>query len=393
MNRFKLLFLFLLGFLALSCQFEPHDQDHDDGDEHKHDHGSHSDVIFLTEQQFETMDMQVDTLPSRNLSSYVQVNGRLEVPPQNEAAVTAIIGANVSQILVIEGNHVEKGQVLAYLNHPDLIRIQTDYVGHWNQLNYLEKEYERQKRLYDEKVGSGKDFQKTQADYQSMKGLVKGYEAQLRQMGLAIERLQRSEIYEQVPVISPIEGHIRAVEVKTGQYVQAHEELFEMVNIEHIHADLMVFEKDMHLVKKGQKAKIQVESYPEQELDATIYSVGKAFEQDPKAIHLHAEIENKQGLLIPGTYVRGRILVEDVLRPALPEDALVREGDKYYMFIAKYQKERWAFKAIEVKTGVSDQGWTEVKLYEELKPGAQVALNNAYYLLADWKKEEAEHSH
>ncbi|UTW61965.1 efflux RND transporter periplasmic adaptor subunit [bacterium SCSIO 12741] len=393
MKTLKSLYILVLSISVLSCQYQGHDHGHDHEEEHGHEHGTHSDVIFLTEQQFETMEMKVDTLPIRNLQSYVQANGRLEVPPQNEAAVTAIIGANIFSIQVIEGDPVKKGQVLAYLSHPDLIRMQTDYVGHWNQLNYLEKEYNRQKRLYDEKVGSGKDFQKTQADYQSKKGLVKGFEAQLRQMGLDIERLRQSDIYEQVPVISPIDGHIRLVEVKTGQYVQAHEEMFEIVNIEHIHADLMVFEKDMHLVKEGQKVKIKLESYEGLELDATIYSVGKAFEEDPKAIHLHADIENKQGHLIPGTYVSGRILVDDNPSLALPEEALVREGDKYYLFMAKYQKERWAFKAIEVKTGITDAGWTEVKLYKPLKPGTQIALNNAYYLLADWKKEEAEHSH
>ncbi len=392
MKKAKSIVLWALSTFLFSCQYQAPDHGH--GHDHEeHDHGSHSDVIFLTEQQFETMEMKVDTLATRNLQSYVQANGRLEVPPQNEAAVTAIIGANISSIQVIEGDRIKKGEVLAYLHHPDLITIQTEYIGHWNQLKFLEKEYKRQKRLYDEKVGSGKEFQRIQADYQSEKGLGLGDEGQLRQMGLDIERLQKSEIYEKVPVTSPIDGHIRTVEVKTGQYVQAHEEMFEIVNIEHIHADLMVFEKDMHLVEKGQKVKISVESFPEKELDATIYSVGKAFEEDPKAIHLHAEIENKEGFLIPGTYVKGRILVEDNPSTALPEDALVREGDKYYLFMAKYQNEKWAFKAIEVKAGVTDQGWTEVKLFKPLKPGTQIAWNNAYYLLADWKKEEAEHSH
>ena len=186
--------------------------------------------------------MKVDTLPFRNISSYVEANGQLEVPPQNEAAVTAIIGANVTSIKVIEGDKVSKGQVLAYLSHPDLIKLQTDYSNSWNQLQYLEKEYQRQKKLYEEKVGSGKEYQKIQSDYQSMKGNVKGYEAQLKMMGLGLEKIKQGEIYEQIPVPSPISGHIRLVEVKTGQYVQPQTEMFEIVNINHIHADLMVFE-------------------------------------------------------------------------------------------------------------------------------------------------------
>ena len=392
--------LFAASLFIVSCG--KHDEDehkHQSGEESEHqEHGEgHEEEVHLSEQQVQSLGIKSDTLPFRNISSYVEANGQLEVPPQNEATVTAIVGSNVRLIKVIEGDKVRKGQVLAYLSHPNLIKIQTDYINNWNQLQYLEKEYHRQKTLYDEKVGSGKVFQKTQAEYQSMKGMVKGGEAQLKQMGLGLNQIQQSEIYEQVPVISPIDGHVRLVEVKTGQYVEPHTEMFEIVNIEHIHADLMVFEKDMHKVKQGQRIRFTIESLPGQELEAKIYSVGKAFEQEPKAIHLHAEIENKKGLLIPGMYIRGRIMINDVQSYALPEAGVVREGEKYFIFTAKKETDNgeteWAFEPVEVIVGAKDDGWIEVKLLKPLKHGTTVAWNNAYYILAEMKKGEAEHNH
>lgn len=385
--------------------------DHNKEDGHNHDaneesaknddgHGDeeeHSEEVHFSEQQFESLAMKVNQLTKRNISSYVEANGQLEVPPQNEATVTAIIGANVSSIEVIEGDKIRKGQVLAYLSHPDLIKIQTDYVSNWNELQYLETEYQRQQKLYDEKIVSGKEFQKTKSDYQSKVALVNGFEAQLKNMGLNLNKLQQSEIYNRVPLTSPIDGYVRLVEVKTGQFVQPQTELFEIVNNEHIHADFMVFEKDMHKVKKGQKIKFISESAPDKELTATIHSVGKAFEQDPKAIHLHAEIENKEGLLIPGMYVRGRIMTTATENYALPEAGVVREGDKYFIFTAEQEKDNgkteWAFKPIEVIVGANDDGWVEIKLLKPLKKGVQIAWNNAYYLMADMKKGEAEHEH
>ncbi|HCX21932.1 MAG: efflux transporter periplasmic adaptor subunit [Flammeovirgaceae bacterium] len=352
----------------------------------------HVEEVHFSTQQFQSLRMKVDTLPLRNISSYVDANGQLEVPPQNEAAVTAVIGANIISIKVIEGDKIKKGQVLAYLNHPDLIKLQTDYINSWNQLQYIDKEYQRQKKLYDEKVGSGKEFQKTQADYQSMKGTVVGYEAQLRLLGLSLMKIQQGEIYDQVPVSTPISGYVRHVNVKTGQYVQPQTEMFEIVNIDHIHTDLMVFEKDMHKVKEGQKVKFSIESLPGKELEATIYSVGKAFEQDPKAIHLHAEIHNKEGLLIPGMYVRGRIIIDDVRCYALPEAAVIRDGDKYFIFTAEKKDEdgevEWEFVPEEIIVGAMDNGWIEVKLLQPLEEGTTVAWNNAYYLLAEMKKGE-----
>ncbi len=369
--------------------------------EHSHSNGEHQDEskehvegLHITKQQFKAMEIKVDTIPLKNISAYVEANGQLEVPPQNIAEVTAIIGANVTDIRVIEGNRVAKGDVLAYLSHPNLIKIQTDYVGGWNRLQYLEKEYNRQKKLYDEKVGSGKEFQETESNYKTLKAEVKGQEIQLKQLNLKIENIRKSELYEKVPVISPINGYVQHVEVKLGQFVQPQTEMFEVVNIEHIHADLMVFESDMHKVKIGQKVIFNIQSQPGEELEAEIHTIGKAFEQNPKAIHLHAEIHSKKGLLLPGMYINGRIQTEDIKSLALPESAVVREGDKYVVFTAmKDNESNWTFKPIEVNVGSTDNGWMEVKFLQSTKPNTLFAMNNAYYLLAEMKKGEAEHEH
>jgi len=138
---------------------------------------------------------------------------------------------------------LNKGQVLAYLSHPDLLNLQTRYLNAWNQLQYTDKEYQRQKRLYEEEVGSGKDFQKVQSDFLSLTGEVRNLEAQLKLLKLDPEKIKQGDIVEQVPVISPINGFIEKVNVKTGQYAEPQMQMFEVINNDHIHADLMVFEK------------------------------------------------------------------------------------------------------------------------------------------------------
>ena len=248
MKIYNKLILVIATFLVMSCENFNKSGNSNSTNNAVHT-DNHGEEVHFSIQQFKSLGMTVEALPKRNINSYVEANGQLEVPPQNEAAVTAIIGANVTSIRVIEGEKVHKGQVLAYLSHPDLIRLQTDYANNWSQLQFLEKEFQRQKKLYEENVGSGKEFQKIQADFQSMKALVRGNEAQLKLMGIKPDRIQESEIYDQVPLITPIEGYVRRVKVKTGQYVQPQTEMFEIVNNDHVHADLMVLEKDMHKVK------------------------------------------------------------------------------------------------------------------------------------------------
>lgn len=366
-----------------------------DGEESHEEEGMGT--VHLSELKFNSLDIKVDTLPTRPLAGVVEANGQLEVPPQHEATVTAILGANVTSIKVIEGDKVRKGQVLAYIAHPNLARLQTNYLKAYQQVQYLEKEYQRQKRLYEEEVGSGKTFQQTEAEYLSMKGEVKGYEVQLKQLSLRVKRIQDGELYEYVPVVSPISGYVEKVLVQIGQYVEPQTEMFAIVNTEHIHADLMVFEKDVHRVKKGQKVLFTVASVPGNTLSAEIYSVGKKFEQSPKAVHVHAEIDKKEDFLIPGMYIQGKIHTESASVQALPTEAIIQEEGKPYIFTAEAQQEdgktEWMFTPVEVRTGTTDEGWTEINLLEPLPEGTQVAWNNAYYLVSEMQKSQTSHGH
>ncbi len=163
----------LLGIIT-GCK--PADDQHENT---KPENESNKKTVSLTSHQVEALGIQIDSIVYKNLSSTIEANGMLEVPPQNEAAVTAVIGANVAQIEVIEGDRIHKGQVLAWLHHPDLFQLQTEYVQQWNQLQFLEQDYQRQEKLYEATVSSGKAFQKTKADYGAAQGRVKGLEGQL----------------------------------------------------------------------------------------------------------------------------------------------------------------------------------------------------------------------
>ena len=360
--------------------------------EHHH-HDEEEDAAHLSPEQFAALQMTAGELPRRKISSVVVANGQLEVPPQNEAIVTAVMGGNVASIRVIEGDDVKKGQVLAYLSHPGITRIQSEYLEAYNNLQFLEQEYQRRQTLFEKEVGSGREFQQTQAEYRAGQAKVKSYELQLRQLGLGPAPIREGQFYTRMPVVSPISGTITLVEVKTGQYVQPDKGLFEVVNIGHIHADLMVFEKDIYKVEKGQQVRFTVETLPGKELYARIYSVGKKFERGPKAVHVHAEIENKTGKLIPGMYIKGEILTDSTETFALPEDAITRDGSQYVAFLAEEEEAGWMFRPVEVIPGRPNAGWVGVDFLRKVPANARFALNNAYYLIAEMKKGEAEHSH
>ncbi|MDW5289594.1 efflux RND transporter periplasmic adaptor subunit [Formosa sp. PL04] len=370
---------------------ESTEEQHDDHDEH----GDHEEAegVHLKASQFQALQMKVDTLSHRLMSGYVEANGTLEVPPQNEASITTIVGANIASIEVIEGDEVKKGQVVAYLSHPNIIKMQTDYLNAYSNSNYLKKNFERQKTLYDSGVGSGANYQKAEAEYDASKALVNGLGAQLQLLHLNPKSIQNGTIFQRVGLRTPIEGFVQLVNVKTGQYVAPETEVFEIVNTHHVHADLMVFEKDVYHIKKGQKIRFTVQSFPDEELIAEIYSVSKTFEDNPKAVHVHAEIKNEKGHLIPGMYIKGKIQINEAESLAIPEHAIFKEGDRFFVFTAEQEAEEWKFEPLEVIPGAKDGDWHAITFLEAPDKSTQFAFNNAYYLSAEMKKASAGHHH
>ncbi len=344
--------------------------------------------VLLTQQQFKSLNIEVDTMGKRDFHGIVEANGQLQVPPQNMASVTAIVGANVSSIKVFLGDKVKKGQVLATLSHPELLQLQTNFLNDWNSMEYMSKEYQRQKKLYKAQVGSGKDFQKVSADYFTLKGDLKNMESQLRLLHLNPEKIKQGYLYEKVPVVSPIDGYVDKINVNMGQYVEPQKTMFKVINNDRIHADLSIFEKDVYKIKIGQKVHFSVASHPDEMLTATIFAVGKSFEQNPKAVHVHASFKNRGNGFIPGMYITGRISTDNDFSYALPEGAVVKEGGKDYIFSAQKEKAGMRFTPVEVVVGQTEDGWDEIKLLSPLKPGTLFAWNGAYYLISEMKKNE-----
>lgn len=364
-------------------------------EEHQHEE---SNSMQLSDYTFKNLGIKVDTLPLRTLSGAIKVNGQLRVPPQYQATVTAIVGANVSAIKVMESDQVKKGEILAYLSHPNLTTLQTNYVQAYSQFQYLEKDMNRQKRLYEAEVGSGKSYQKTKAEFLAMKAQTEGLEAKLRQLHLNVQKIRNGYIYQQVPVVSPINGYIEQVNLSIGAYVSPQETMIKIVNTQRMHADFMVFEKDIHALKEGQTVYFTVESMPGKRLEATVFAIGKQFEQNPRAVHIHAKIKGDKTRLIPGMYIHGKINASGQEVHALPDAGIIDEDGKSYIFTAKRNAQNneksWEFTMVEIQKGdKSANGWTEIKLLSPLPKGTLVAWNKAYYLIAEKNKSQTAHHH
>ena len=396
MNNIIITSLFIISMLfGCSQGHEEHGHGHDDHD----DKGHNENAVSLTKLQMETIELELVQLEERNMSVGIEVTGQLELPPQDKADISPILGGIVKSVLVIEGDAVRKGQVLAILEHPDFIQYQQEYVAGINNLRFLEKEYERQKKLYDEKVGSGRDFQRITTEYQVSKSKVASLKEKLRLIGLNTSAIEKGKIYSSVNLVSPMKGSVSLVKTNIGSYIEPMSKAFEVVNVDQLHADFRVYEQDVNKIAVGQKIHFTTTALPNENFEGKIHAISPVFEENPKAVHIHADIIDNKRDLIPGMYVKGKIITEDLNVAVLPEQAIVQNGDKTFVFLKINEastgesKGTMIFESREVITGVSYAGYTEVKLLNPIDQDSQIAGKGAYFLLAEKNKSEAEHNH
>ena len=381
-------FKILICFLLFGCK------DNDTKHVGKNSEQQHNDEVHLTEKQVRYLDLRVISLKERFSSHYISANGRLAIAPNFEAVLHSFVSANVKKIFVIEGQRVTKNQVLAWVEHINIIALQREFIDFYENYLLSDLEYKRHKNLFAQKVISKKDMQQMQRDYAVAKANYSAALETLKLLNLDFRKIKRGKIFPYAPIKATISGYVEKIWVKKGQAVDSNTPLLGITNPEKIHVGLWIYQKDIAEIKQGQKVEVFIPAFEGKSFQARLFSVGKNFEADTKALHVHAEFENPPKALLEGMYVHAKIFTDNRKSLALEEDGFVQMGHKDFVFIATKAKDSWTFEPQEV---IVDKTQKEVQpfVFKDFQPTAttKIVSKNAYYLLAELKKENTAHTH
>jgi cobalt-zinc-cadmium efflux system membrane fusion protein len=390
--------ILLIATVLTSCgadtrspQSPPAEEEHEAHQEHE----KHQSVLELTDEQINAVGIKIGKIEKRNLTEVVKSSGQLAVPPQNAAQINVLSGGIIRKINVIEGQRVSKGQVLVTVENQELIRLQQEYLEATGGFTYVEAEYNRQQLLKAANAGTGKAHQLAEANYNAGRSKIRALTRQLQQYGISASKVAGGTLEMQVPVLAPINGTIGKITAQTGSYAQPGVALMDIVDNSKIHADLIVFEKDLSKIKVGQKVDFQLTNQKNEDIAGEIYGINKSFENDSKGVVVHAVIKRPGANLIPGMYVTGLIGVGNVLSDAVPIDAVVRSEGTSYIFIvdkAGGPDKKNHFEKVEVTTGVSELGYIQITPLSKLPASVQIVTKGAFYLQSK-SSGPSEHSH
>lgn len=403
----KSYFLLLVSFffLLFSCNDKKNEEIHQE-------EKSETEVV-LTEMQFKTIGIKTGNLEMKNLNTSIKANGYTTVPPQNRADVSTLIGGVVKDIYVLEGTYVSKGKTLATIQNLEVSKMQEEYQSAVASIDYLQLEYNRQKTLTDENVNPRKTFQEVKSKLAIEKA--KAQAAKNKLLALNVSPTGSTSL---VPIVAPISGYVGKISITKGAFAETGVTLFEVVDNTQMHLDLNVFEKDLGKISIGQEVDFVLTNQSNKSIKGKIFGINKSFSNESKTVAVHAKITSTTKDLISGMYVAANINISNQMVPALPKDAVVKNGDKYFIYIqeevhvvtpqkvtqehkhlegeehkeGEENHKEIHFKAVEVAIGTTDLGYTEIKIIEEIPADAKIVIKGAFYLLAQ-SKGGGEHVH
>tara|TARA_R110000868_G_scaffold82265_4_gene232382 strand:- start:6434 stop:7579 length:1146 start_codon:yes stop_codon:yes gene_type:complete len=306
--------------------------------------------IYISKAQFENSNMVIGALEEKSFPTIVKANGMIDAPPENKAVINALLGGYIKTTPLLTGDNVKKGQLLVTIENPEFVSMQQQYLEVKEQLTYLKSEYERQKIMVAENITSQKNYLKAESDYHTSIATYNGLRKQLQLLNISTTQVEKGNITSVISIYSPISGSITKVNVSRGTYVSPASSIMEIIDNDHIHLELSVFEKDVLQLKKGQKINFSIPEASSDTYEAEVHLIGTAIEENRTIkVHGHLKNESESNFLI-GMFVEADIITNATVSKALPETALVELDNVLYgLQLDEETKDGYYFSEQEIK--------------------------------------------
>jgi cobalt-zinc-cadmium efflux system membrane fusion protein len=139
----------------------------------------------------------------------------------------------------------------------------------------------------------------------------KDLKEQIQLMGISMDDLENGKLINTISVRSPIGGNVTHVNITKSGFVDAREVAVELVNTDHIHLELEVFEKDAMLIREGQSIHFRIPELSNRNYHGEVYLVTKAIDLEKRTVMVHGHIANEDEVnFIPGMFVEAEIEID-----------------------------------------------------------------------------------
>ena len=377
----KIALILITLFTLSACNNNTSNADHQEAEEEHHH--EEENTTTLTQTQIKTVDIRLGHIEQKALTATLKANGVLSVPADHQAKVSTIYTGIIQSVKVEIGAYVHKGQVIATISNPDFLQQQQRLLTVNSQIELAQQELDRQQILYEGNAGTGKNLQAATTQLRTLRTEKAALEEQIRLMGLNPKTLTNEGMQSTLAVVAPISGNISAVYTNNGAYVDASTPIVEIIDNSSLHLHLQVYERDLPYIKVGQQVHFNPTNNTSGEYDAQVYNIAASFENESKSIIVHCHVEGDKQGLISGMNVTGVISLDKETAPAVPNDAIVEDSGKSYIFVVTHTDDKeTSFEKVEVVKGASESGYTAIAPVKPIAPEQTIATKGAFFINA-----------
>ncbi|MEP5613245.1 MAG: efflux RND transporter periplasmic adaptor subunit [Cyclobacteriaceae bacterium] len=339
--------------------------------------------VVVPKSQFESSGMKLGELSEQSIPTVISTRGYVDVPPGSKASISPYYGGYVKEINILPGQQVRKGELLFTLQNPEFIDMQQQFLEAKEQLEYLKIDFERQQTLANENIASQKSMKKAESDYKVMLARFAGLSEQLKLINISIKNLENGNIRSTIPIYATLSGSITAVNTTKGAFLNAADIAVEITNVDHLHLELQVFEKDALMIEEEQVINFKVPESGEEIFYGSVHLVGKSVDGNDRTINVHGHVgEEDEKRFIPGMFVEAEIETDKDTGLCLPEGAVVEmDGEMYVLTRTGEKEDAIYFEQELVQVGKSANGWIEI-LNPNVLQGKQVLTNGTFSLIS-----------
>jgi membrane fusion protein (multidrug efflux system) len=240
-----------------------------------------------------------------------------QVEPYEDVEVKAEVVGQVVEVLVEEGQRIDKGQVIIQLDDRDyrtqLARIEANY-------KLAELNYNRTKALVEKKLAAPSKLDEIEAQ-------LKDLTAQRNEAELALSRTS---------IKAPLSSLLNEIKAKEGDYVRVGDPVAQILEIDPVKVTVGVPESDVDSIFDLKEADVIIEALGNRSVKGKKIFLSRQPRTLARLFELELRVPNPDGRILPGMFVRAK-LVRQVFNRALavPLYAVITQGDERFVFLEK----------------------------------------------------------
>ncbi|MEX5665293.1 efflux RND transporter periplasmic adaptor subunit [Pseudomonas neuropathica] len=339
--------------------------------------------IKLSAEQITAAGIQLAEAKPQNISRGLPFPGEVRFDEDRTAHVVPRVPGVVEAVAVNLGQTVKKGQLLAVIASQQISDQRSEQAAAQRRLTLARTTYEREKKLWQDKISAEQDFLQARQALQEAEIAVSNARQKISVLSGSVVATGGNR-YE---LRAPFDGVVVEKHLTPGEVVDEATAAFTLSDLSRVWVTFGVSPKDLNKVQVGKAVTV---SAPElnAEVTGSVAYVGSLLGEQTRTATVRVTLENPQGSWRPGLFVTALVATDSrEAKVAVPESAIQTVEDKSTVFVRTDD----GFEARAVELGSRAAGHVEIT--QGLEPGAQVVSAGSFVLKSELGKASAEHSH